>query len=407
MSLRSSAPPALLALLLPATLGAALTLTGCVAKGDPDTAIAVHVTDTDCTVARNTAAAGNVRFKVTNAGTAVNEFEVLGSDKVRIFGERENITPGQSVDFIVQLQPGSYFTGCKFKQVGAPTGLAPFTVTGSGGPSTSATAIGVDAAVTTYVGYVRAQVAQLVPAVTQFAADYSAGRDDAARTGYPRARVFWERIEPTAEAFGDIDPKIDSREVDVSAGEDWTGFHRIEKDLWPPAAGALNSDGADAHTGWTASSPAQRASIAAQLNADVATLAARVNDPTWTVTVADITNGAAALLEEVVKTKITGEEDWWSGTDLWDFAGNVDGAHEAYTAVIPILTQAGGDAATLVTTLRDAFAGVNAALATFGSTERGFPNYTTVTEAQRKHLSDVVNALAEPLSKLTHAAVSA
>ena len=60
----------------------------------------------------------------------------------------------------------------------------------------------------------------------------------------------YERIEPTAEAFGDLDPKIDFREVDaVADGLDWTGFHRIEKDLWPPAAGDLNSDGQDALDG--------------------------------------------------------------------------------------------------------------------------------------------------------------
>ena len=76
----------------------------------------------------------------------------------------------------------------------------------------------------------------------------------------------YERIEPTAEAFGDLDPKIDFREVDaVADGLDWTGFHRIEKDLWPPAAGDLNSDGQDALAGWTPSTPEERQAAIEQL----------------------------------------------------------------------------------------------------------------------------------------------
>ena len=76
-------------------------------------------------------------------------------------------------------------------------------------------------------------------------------------------RTYYERIEPVAEALGDLDPRIDYREVDAKAeGLDWTGFHRIEKDLWEPAQGALNSDGeTDAWEDWRPSTPAQRAEI--------------------------------------------------------------------------------------------------------------------------------------------------
>ena len=95
-----------------------------------------------------------------------------------------------------------------------------------------------DQAVTEYLAYVRSQAAELLPAVQAFAAAYAAGDDETARSLFAATRVPYERIEPTAEAFGDLDPKIDFREVDaVAEGLDWTGFHRIEKDLWPPAAG--------------------------------------------------------------------------------------------------------------------------------------------------------------------------
>ena len=36
-----------------------------------------------------------------------------------------------------------------------------------------------------------------------------------------------------AESFGDIDPKIDGREDDErDPGVQFTGYHRLEKDLW-------------------------------------------------------------------------------------------------------------------------------------------------------------------------------
>jgi iron uptake system component EfeO len=80
--------------------------------------------------------------------------------------------------------------------------------------------------------------------VASFVSAYEAGDDEKARSLFPTTRAFYERIEPVAESLGDLDPRIDYREVDaVAEGLDWTGFHRIEKDLWVPAQDALNSDG--------------------------------------------------------------------------------------------------------------------------------------------------------------------
>ena len=52
-----------------------------------------------------------------------------------------------------------------------------------------------------------------------------------AKSLYPAARIPYERIEPVAESFGDLDPRIDARANDVPASE-FGGFHRIEKALW-------------------------------------------------------------------------------------------------------------------------------------------------------------------------------
>ena len=48
-----------------------------------------------------------------------------------------------------------------------------------------------------------------------------------------------------------------------------------------------------------------------------------------------IANGAVELLDEVSQSKITGEEERYSHTDLTDFEANVDGAHEAFDLLEP------------------------------------------------------------------------
>ncbi|MEJ3404704.1 iron uptake system protein EfeO [Rathayibacter sp. YIM 133350] len=383
-----------------------LALTGCVPNntgdGNAAAAVKVAITDDTCAVTENTTPSGATAFTITNTGSDVNEFEILASDKLRIVGEKENITPGQTVTFTAQLEPGSYFTACKFQQVGSPVGLAAFTVTGT------ATELSSDAkklsasAVTNYVSYITSQVGELIPAVQTFTTAYAAGDDATARRLFPTTRAFYERIEPTAEAFGDLDPKLDYREVDAAAeGLDWTGFHRIEKDLWPPAADALNSDGTSALLDWAPSSPEQRRQFADQLVADTNQLATLVNADDFTVSLADISNGAIGLLDEVASGKITGEEDWWSGTDLTDFAANVQGADVAYGNVRDIALSKGSAGKKLAGRIDAEFTSLNTLLAQYGSIDAGFVNYHDVTDAQKKELSDQVNALAEPLSRLT------
>lgn len=384
----------------------ALLLSGCVpntAASSSAGALDVAISDDACEVSAATTEAGAVRFSLTNGGTDVNEFEILAADKLRIVGEKENVTPGQSVSYVAQLEPGTYYTACKFQQVGAPVGMSEFTVTGEATAQSADEKAATDAAVTNYVSYVKSQAGELLPAVKEFAQAYESGDDEKARSLFASTRVFYERIEPTAEAFGDLDPKIDYREVDaVTEGLDWTGFHRIEKDLWLPADGALNSDGTSAVLDWAPSTPEQRAQFGQGLVTDVQSLYDLVNAPDFTVSVGDISNGAIGLLDEVAAGKITGEEDWWSSTDLTDFAANVQGAEVAFGNVEPIATARGTEGADLTAQITQRFGELDALLARYGSIDSGFVAYSTVTAEQKKELSDQVNALSEPLSQLTH-----
>lgn len=376
--------------------------TGAAGASGNATNLSVSSTENACTVSEATAPAGTLTFTVQNDGERVTEFYLLADDGLRIIGEVENITPGSSRELTVVAQPGEYFTVCKPGMIGAGVGQAPFTVTGERVELSADAQALFDEAVVSYTAYVRNQVAELVPATREFLAAYEAGNDELARELYAPTRVFYERIEPTAEAFGDLDPNIDYREVDAAEEDrNWQGFHRIEKDLWPPKPGDKNSDGEDARKGWAPSTPEQRANYAKKLRLDVQKLADLVNADDFTLTVQDITNGARALLDEVATNKITGEEDWWSGTDLYDFKSNVEGAQVAFGIVEEIARGKGDEGAALADRINSEFEQLDAALAEHGSVETGFTNYKELTPEQIKELSNRVDALSEPLSQLT------
>ena len=332
----------------------------------------------------------------------------MASDGLRIVGEAENIAPSESRTLTVTAQPGDYLTLCKPGMVGAGVGSAPFTVSGDRVELSGADAELKRGAVDLYAAFVKDQVAQLLPETEAFVTAYTDGDDEAARTAFPQVRAYYERIEPVAEALGDLDPRIDYREVDaVAEGLDWTGFPRIEKDLWQPQPGALNSDGeTDAFQDWAPSTPEQRAEFGRLLVQDVTELYDYVHSEEFTTFLDDqgvdwISNGAIALLDEVATGKITGEEDWWSGTDLWDFAANVEGSKMAFSLVEDLAIAQGADGEELAGQIDDGYVALETALAQHGSLEAGFVTYSELTDADKKELSDLINALAEPLSQLT------
>ena len=388
----------------------AVLLAGCVAKTDvaASEALTVNSTETGCELSATAATSGTLAFDVTNAGADVTEFYLLADDGLRIVGEVENIAPGASRTLTVVAQPGEYFTVCKPGMIGEGVGRSAFTVSGEAVAIDGPDAEQKQQAVDLYAAFVKDQVSQLVPDVEEFVADYESGADDAARAAFPQVRAYYERIEPVAEALGDLDPRIDYREVDaVAEGLDWTGFHRIEKDLWVPAQDALNADGeTPAWQDWAPSTTEERAAFGDQLIADVAELYDYVHSDDFQAAldaqgVAGLSNGAIALLDEVATGKISGEEDWWSGTDLWDFAANVEGSKMAFSLVRDFAASKGDDGAALVEEIDAGYAALEESLAAHGSLADGFVGYSQLTEDDKREFTDLINALAEPLSQLT------
>ena len=376
------------ALALPALASCTDNTTSSAGPGSGDArTISVTSTDDSCELSTDKAPAGNLVYKVKNQGDKVTEFYLYGEDGLRIVGEVENVGPGLSRDLVINVPAGEYIPACKPGMVGKGIRSA-FTVSRSEGQGgvTGATEQQVATANAQYRSYVRDQTDQLLAGTTQFVAAYKAGNDDRARSLYAPTRVHWERIETVAESFGDLDPRMDLRERDLEPGQKWTGWHRIEKDLWPPAGD------------YTPLTEAERAEYADLLLTDTRTLHRRVQKLEFTVD--QIGNGAKGLLDEVATGKVTGEEEAWSHTDLYDFQANVDGARVAFEGLKPLLEVK--DPA-LSKQIEAAFDALQAKLDEYRQGADEFVFYDTVTEAQRKELSDLVNSLAEPLSKMTGA----
>jgi iron uptake system component EfeO len=353
-------------------------------------ALTVDSSADSCTLSATEAPAGTLTFDVTNSGDQVTEFYLLGEDGLRIVAEVENIGPSISRALTVNAPAGTYVTACKPGMAGEGI-RGDFTVTASDeevGVSADEQDL-VEQAEANYAAYVEDQSAQLLEKTQEFVELYASGDDDAARALYPVARTHWERIETVAESFGDLDPMMDAREADLEPGQKWTGWHLIEKDLWPQRA-----------EDYTPLTDEERSTYADDLLANTEELDSRVQELTYTVDA--IANGSRGLLEEVATGKVTGEEEYWSRTDLWDFQANVDGAKVAWEGVQPIVEEKDAGLADQLTTRFDE-------LQTLLDAQRegdGFVTYDQLTPEQVKEFSNSVNALSEPLSRLTAVVLS-
>ena len=261
---------------------------------------------------------------------------------------------------------------------------APGTATDGPKPLSAAEKAQVEKATTEYTKWVQDELAGLVKQTGEFVDAVKAGNDDEARAIYPNARTRWERVETIAAEFGDLDPAIDAREAGLQEGEEWTGWHRLEKDLWPARA-----------ENYTPLTDAEQAELADKLLADTKAIQKQGEDLKLTAT--DIVEGSQGLLEEIAGGKVTGEEEYWSRTDLWDFQANLDGAWKGFELLEPVIK---GRDAKLAAKISYQFGAVQGLL---DATKRGdeFVTYDKLTKEQVKAMSDAVNALGESMAQVS------
>ena len=297
-------------------------------------------------------------------------------DGETILGEVENLSDGLSGSFALTLEKGEYTLYCPGgdeekrhadrhrRAEGRRT--APKSKPRS--PSTASTS--------------RKNTAELVAATEPFVAAVIAGNVAKAKALYPAARIPYERIEPVAESFGDLDPRIDARENDVPA-------ERIRA----ASTGSRRRSGKKTR-------PTGMAPFAKQLLADVEELQAKVKNVE--LQAVQIANGANELLGEVSASKITGEEERYSHIDLVDFEANVEGA------------EAPSKRSSRCSPRRTRSWPRKSKPTSKTSTPRskpyrrgdGFVLYTDLTKADTRKLAQEIDALAEELSQVPAQIVS-
>lgn len=337
--------------------------------------VKVTVNDKQCEPMTLTVTAGKTQFLILNHSQKALEWEILKG--VMVVEERENIAPGFSQKMTANLEPGEYDMTCGL--LSNPKGKLIVKAAGGAQPAAKSDLMSLEGAITQYKAYVTAETAALVEGTKAFTDAVKAGDIEKAKSLYAPTRQHYERIEPIAELFSDLDGSIDAREDDYeqkAADPKFTGFHRLEKALF----GDNSVKGMDTY--------------ADQLYRDVQDLQKRINELAFPP--GKVVGGAAGLIEEVAASKISGEEDRYSHTDLWDFQANVEGSQKIVELLRPQLQK---DNAELLAKVDANFKKVNTILAKYRAKE-GFETYDKLTDADRNALKGPVTALAEDLSLL-------
>ena len=283
------------------------------AAGAKTTDVKVVINDDGCP-AKLTIKAGPTTFKVTNEGNGdVSEFEVLSGD--RIIGEVENIAPGLNSEFSLTLKAGDYTTQCpggskhvngqahghrhRRHQAHRPTARRRSTSTAATSTTQTAELVTATKAFTDAVdaGNVEQAKTLYTPCAGRLRADRAGGRD--LRRPRPRRSTPARVTCPRRSGAG----STPSRRRSGSTVPPTASIRRTPRQL---------NENVERSRTWCRTSSCSRRGIA---------------------------NGAVELLNEVSASKITGEEERYSRTDLVDFEANVQGSQAAFDAVKPLLTE--------------------------------------------------------------------
>ncbi|MFV9068345.1 iron uptake system protein EfeO [Serratia fonticola] len=336
--------------------------------------VKVTVNDKQCEPMQLTLPAGKTQFVVHNTSQKNLEWEILKG--VMVVEERENIAPGFTQKMTANLEAGEYDMTCGL--LSNPKGKLVVTAADAvadGKPNV----MDLVGPIAEYKVYVTKEVEGLVKQTKLFTDAIKAGDVAQARKLYAPTRQHYERIEPIAELFSDLDGSIDAREDDYEKkAEDpkFTGFHRLEKALFADNTTKGMNEYADG------------------LYKDTLELQKRIGELTFPPS--KVVGGAAGLIEEVAASKISGEEDRYSRTDLWDFQANVDGAQKIVNLLRPLLEKANQP---LLAKIDANFKTVDTILAKYKTAE-GYESYEKLTTADRNAMKGPITTLAEDLSQL-------
>jgi high-affinity iron transporter len=286
----------------------------------------ITVTSLRCAPGWRSRRAGTIVVHIVNRSGRGGSVSLLGP-RTGATGARATLRPRTTVALVVALRAGRYRWRCRLHGLRASVSpaaavLPAFSEDGPAGPMVAipVTAAQMAGVVRSYRLYVEGQLALLTGEVQALRAVAAAGQLAGAQSAWLGAHLTWRHVGGASGAFGSLTTQIDGTAGGLQDGvvdPRFTGFHKVEVDLWQdhdPTAAA-----ADANV----------------LAGFVDTLVAQF--PHDALAAAELPVRTHEILEDGLRDELSGDDDYGSGTDMASVEADVDGTRVLLALLAPLL----------------------------------------------------------------------
>ena len=267
-------------------------------------------------------AAGRSELRVRNTDSRAGEVYIARAGTDQVVASVDPLGPEAEADVRLALSAGQYVVVCSMEDADPVRG-PPVTFTGPapGSPAVAAvTQADLVGPTLTYQRTVTARLRTLVGQVRALDRAVASGDRAQAQQAWLTAHLTYETLGAAYGAFGDADQAVNGTPEGLPGGMDdphFTGFHRIEQQLWHGAAAS-------------ATRPFSRR-LLSDVTALTTTFAGAQLDPHELVIRAhEITEGTA-------QHELTGRHDFGSGSTLATVDANLAGTQLALGPLRPLL----------------------------------------------------------------------
>jgi high-affinity iron transporter len=291
----------------------------------------IVMTQSSCAPTWTAPPTGRQTFVVENRSTRSGAIYLFNPFTGITVDKHSALAPRSSVTLHVDLKPGHYTWGCHLDGEGARQSVDvtvrnPPVMTAAG-PTTS---IPVQPSqlvgpVIAYEAYVTEELNVLAGEVTGLQSAIASESLAQAEAAWLTAHLTWQRLGAAYDAFGTLGTNIDGlapgqavgQAPGAPGGSSFEGFHRIELDLWGEQdLGAAAAD-------------------AAQLAANVAVLVEQFTIDA--IPPAELPLRTHEILEDSLRTELSGDDDYGSGTDMASVEADVFGTEVLLHLLAPLL----------------------------------------------------------------------
>jgi high-affinity iron transporter len=276
---------------------------------------------------------GRDTFVVVNQSTRTATVYLFRADSGRIIDTITGLAPGASRRLTATLTPGPYAWGCDLqgypRHVSEADKVSGHRQAGGTGPVVVPVQPNeLIGPLETYRRYAAAKIGTLETQVAALASAVDAGDLATAETDWLTAHETWLQVgqdDGAYGAFGELGGRIDGTAAGLVGGASsarFTGFHKIELDLWT----RHDLSGARTDT--------------AQLTALVTTLSRVRLSAALPATKLGLTNWTLRpheVLEDALRDSLTGDDDYGSHTDLESIAADVSVTRYLLGLLAPLL----------------------------------------------------------------------